>query len=158
MFGTAGHYYYYFNSVRMFVISLHFVPSCFFFDKKLCSVCVILLHLSDDLATGPMLLSLQISKLQWVDLYHEYNQEQIISLINFFSTIIILLMLPLYVISFYFLYVFSTVLTPFDILLLWCLCNWRYGRCASTLITKIRVGITEIIITIIIIIIIIIVT
>ena len=113
MFGTSGYYYYYYYyyySVRIFVICLHFVPSCFFFDKKLCSICVILLNLCADLATGTMLLSLHISKLRWVEMYHEYNQEQIISLINFSSTIVILLMLPLDVISFYFFYVFSTVL------------------------------------------------
>jgi hypothetical protein len=156
MFGTAGYYYYYyyyyFNSVRIYVICLHFVPSCFFFDKKLCSICVILLHLSADLATDPMLQSLHISKLHWVELYHECNQKQIISRINFSSTIIILLMLPLDVISFYFFCVFSTVLMLFGILLLCCLCNCRYCRCASTLIIKSWVEMTGIIIIIIIII------
>jgi len=132
MFGSAGHYYYV-NSVGIFVICLHFVPFCFSFDKELCSICVILLNLSADLANGPMLLSLRIGKVQWVELYHEYNQEQIISRIIFSSTFIILLMLPLDVISFYFFYVFSTVLMLFDLLFSCCPCNWRYDRCASTL-------------------------
>ena len=133
MFGAAGHcYYYYFNSVGIFVICLHFVPSCFFFDNKLCSICIIQLNLCAHLATGPVLLSLHIGKLQRVGLYHEYNQEQIICLINFSSTICNITSAAF---RYDFIYsVFSTILMLFDILLSWCLCNWCYGRCASTLI------------------------
>jgi hypothetical protein len=56
--GTAGHYFY-INSVRMFVICLHLVPSCFFYDQKLCSM----QQLSVALATGLTLLSLRIIQL-----------------------------------------------------------------------------------------------
>jgi hypothetical protein len=77
-----------------------------------------LLHLIIDLAAGPSLLSPHITKLNWVGLYHQYFRNKEYLLTHFSSTIIILLMLPLDVISFYFFYVFSVVLMLFDTLLL----------------------------------------
>jgi hypothetical protein len=42
-------------------------------DKTLCSICVLLLHSSLDLATGPVSQILHISKLNCVELYYQYK-------------------------------------------------------------------------------------
>jgi hypothetical protein len=133
-----------FNLVRILVIEL--IIFCIFLPPFLhlsgnCAVSVhfcIVAFTCIHLATGPDWQACTVNQLNWMELYTHHIQEQMISLRNFSSTIIILLTCILDVISYFpFLFIFICCLPfayfPYVLLLslsmvFWLLCQNIYNK------------------------------
>ena len=88
----------------------------------------VLLHSGVRLATGPDWQACIVNQLNWMELYTHHIHEQMISLRNFSSTIIILLICVLNVISYFpLLFIFICCHLCIFLMFLCCMYQWSYS-------------------------------